>query len=98
MYTSDRLFAILVIATSAVYPSLTSPLTCILVPTSVPINATPTNLLVLVAFAATQTLFKLPVTPSRRLQGGLSRMLLNITLNSAKRKDPIVTFWINTKI
>jgi hypothetical protein len=62
MYTSDRLFAILVIATSAVYPSLTSPLTCILVPTSVPINATPTNLLVLVAFAATLTLFKLAVT------------------------------------
>ena len=94
MYTSVRLFAILVIAASAVYPSLSSPLACV----HVPFNAIPTNLLVLVAFAATQTLFKLPVTPSRRLQGGLSRMLLNITLKSAKRKDPIVTFWVNTKI
>ena len=58
MYTSVRLFAILAIAASAVYPSLSSPLACV----HVPINATPTNLLVLVPFAATLTLFKLAVT------------------------------------
>ena len=36
MYTSIRLFAILVIVASSVYPSLSTPIACVLVPLRVP--------------------------------------------------------------